>query len=39
MNGRALFTYNPDVFQDDENAGTEADYEEEKTEEVIAPKK
>jgi len=20
MNGRALFTYNPDLFQDDENA-------------------
>ena len=27
MNGRALFTYNPDLFQDDEHAGTEADYE------------
>ena len=27
MNGRALFTYNPDLFQDDANAGTEADYE------------
>jgi hypothetical protein len=23
MNGRALFTYNPDLFQDDENAGGE----------------
>ena len=23
MNGRALFTYTPDLFQDDENAGGE----------------
>ena len=30
MNGRALFTFNPDLFKDDENAGTENDYEENK---------
>ena len=32
MNGRALFTYNPDLFVDDANAGTEQDYEEDETE-------
>lgn len=30
MNGRALFTYNPNVFQDDENAADGDAYEEEK---------
>ena len=30
MNGRALFTYNPNMFQDDENAAGEDAYEEEK---------
>jgi hypothetical protein len=30
MNGRALFTYNPDMFKDDENAMAEDAYEEEK---------
>ena len=30
LNGRALFTYNPDLFVDAENAGTAADYEEER---------
>ena len=28
MNGRALFEYKPDIFQDDENAGDVKDYEE-----------
>jgi len=27
MNGRALFTYNPDLFVDDDNAAAEADME------------
>jgi hypothetical protein len=27
MNGRALFTYNPDLFVDDDNAAAEADLE------------
>ena len=27
MSGRALFQYNPDLFQDDENAGAADDYE------------
>jgi ABC-type lipoprotein export system ATPase subunit len=30
MNGRALFTYNPNLFQDDDNAGDADTYEEEK---------
>jgi len=30
MNGRALFTYNPDLFQDDANAGGADTYEEQK---------
>jgi hypothetical protein len=30
MNGRALFTYNPNLFKDDENAGDANTYEEEK---------
>ena len=30
MNGRALFTFNPTLFKDDDNAGTALDYEEEK---------
>jgi len=28
MNGRALFTFNPDAFKDDDNAGDAEDYEE-----------
>lgn len=28
MNGRALFTYNPDLFEDDDNAADEQTYEE-----------
>jgi hypothetical protein len=37
MNGRALFTYNPDLFVDDENAADDKDMEaieEEKEEEA-----
>lgn len=30
MNGRALFTYNPDLFQDDDNAADSKAYEETK---------
>ena len=33
MNGRALFTFNKDLFTDDENAVGAADYEEEKEQE------
>jgi len=29
MNGRALFTYKPELFEDADGAGTAADYEEE----------
>ena len=36
MSGRALFTYNPDIFVDEEGAGGEADYEEEGTESTPA---
>jgi hypothetical protein len=32
MNGRALFTYNPDLFVDDDNAAAEADMEDIKEE-------
>ena len=31
MSGRALFTFNPDMFVDDEGAGGANDYEEEET--------
>ena len=34
MNGRALFTYNPDLFVDDENAAADGDLEETKEEEA-----
>ena len=34
MNGRALFTYNPDLFVDDENAAADGDLEEIKEEEA-----
>ena len=34
MNGRALFTYNPDLFVDDENAAADADLEDIKEEEA-----
>ena len=37
MNGRALFSYKPELFQDDENAMGENAYEEEKVEEVKKP--
>ena len=30
MNGRALFTFNPELFKDADGAGNAADYEEEK---------
>jgi len=33
MNGRALFTYNPDLFQDDEDAAGNEAYDEAKAEE------
>jgi hypothetical protein len=32
MSGKALFTYNPELFKDDENAGEDEDYEESKVE-------
>jgi hypothetical protein len=38
MNGRALFSYNPDLFKDDENAGAADDYEEEKQAETVDAK-
>ena len=31
MSGRALFTFNPDIFVDEEGAGAADDYEEEGT--------
>lgn len=34
MNGRALFTYNPDLFKDDENAVEDLDIVEEEKEEA-----
>ena len=34
MNGRALFTYNPDLFVDDENAAADGDLEDIKEEEA-----
>ena len=38
MNGRALFTYNPDLFKDDENAADEKTYEEAKEESKVDEK-
>ena len=39
MNGRALFSYKPELFKDDDNAADENAYEEEKTEEIQPKKK
>ena len=38
MSGRALFSYKPELFKDDDNAVDEQMYEEEKEEEVPAQK-